>query len=49
MANNGKLGWELLGFGLIVGGPVIGAVIVSNKSPAAWCAVWGMAAKLLKS
>jgi hypothetical protein len=48
MADNGKLKWELLGFGLIVGGPAIGAVIVSNKSPAVWLAVWGAAAKLLK-
>ncbi len=47
MAENGKFGWELLGFGLIVGGPVLGAVVVSNKSPASWLAVWSVAAKLL--
>jgi len=48
MADNRSLGWELFGFGLIVGGPTVGAVIVSNKSPAAWLAVWGVAAKLFK-
>lgn len=47
MVDNRQLGWELIGFGLIVGGPVIGAVILSNKSPATWLAVWGLAAKVL--
>lgn len=48
MTDNRRLGWELLGFGLIVGGPVFGAIIVSNKSPAAWLAVWEEAAKLIR-
>ncbi len=48
MVDSRNLAWELLGFGLIVGGPVVGAVIVSNKSPAAWLAVWGVATKLLR-
>lgn len=47
MVDNRQLGWELIDFGLIVGGPVIGAVILSNKSPATWLAVWGSAAKVL--
>ncbi len=46
MVETRNLGWELLGFGLIVGGPVVGAVIVSNKSPVAWLAVCTVATKL---
>ncbi len=46
MAENRNLGWELLGFGLIVGGPVVGAVLVANRSPAGWRAFGGAAAKL---
>lgn len=47
MQHDAKLGWELLCFGLMVGGPVLGAVILSNKSPATWLAVCGAADKLL--
>lgn len=46
MGDNGKLGWELLGFGLIFGGPVLGAVVVANKSPTTWAQAWAGAANL---
>jgi hypothetical protein len=48
MTTNAKIVWELLGFGLLLGGPVAGSVILSNKSPAVWAAVWGLASKLLR-
>lgn len=47
MDANAKMGWEILGFGMIVCGPVIGAVILSNKSPATWLQVWAVAATRL--
>lgn len=47
MGDNAKMGWELLGFGLMCAGPVLGAVVVSNKSPATWSRVWGVAAVVL--
>lgn len=49
MVDNRQLLWELLGVGLIVGGPVAGSVILSNKSPETWAVIHGAATKLFRT
>lgn len=45
--NVGKFGWEMLGFGLMVGGPVAGAVILANKSPGTSSSVWSVIGRMV--